>query len=107
MPLRALMRRVWLRYGRPVILAETSHIGVGRADWITEVTAETAAAIAEGVPVEGICLFPIIDRYDWGNSQHWHNSGLWDLDVSGGALERRLNLPYAAAIDSARRLLPG
>ena len=103
MPLSSMMERIWQRYRRPLFLAETSHIGIGRGDWITEVAEETQLALQRGVPVEGVCLFPIIDRYDWGDSTHWHNSGLWDL--AAGTMDRVLNPAYAAAFIKARLLL--
>ncbi|MBY0508370.1 MAG: hypothetical protein K2X03_30940 [Bryobacteraceae bacterium] len=104
-PLSQMMENVWKRYQRPLFLAETSHIGVGRAPWILEVAGETDLALKRGVPVEGICLFPIIDRYDWNDSNHWHNSGLWDLYIRDGTFTRLLNAPYAQAIKQARLLL--
>jgi beta-glucosidase/6-phospho-beta-glucosidase/beta-galactosidase len=105
-PLHRMMERVWQRYRRPLFLAETSHVGVGRADWIIEVAKETALARQIGVPVEGICLFPIVDRFDWTDSSHWHNSGLWDIRISDGSFERVLNDFYARALKSIRHLLP-
>ena len=74
----------------------TSHVGVGRAEWIRELTDEVVLAIEGGVPLEGICLYPILDRFEWENPQHWHNSGLWDFDIqSDGTFARVLNEPYA------------
>jgi beta-glucosidase/6-phospho-beta-glucosidase/beta-galactosidase len=78
-PLRQLLSQVYGRYGRPLFLAETSHFGAGRAPWLAEITDEVIAAREAGVPVEGICLYPIVDRPDWDNPDHWHNSGLWDV----------------------------
>ena len=106
-PLSRMMERVWKRYERPLFLAETSHVGIGRAPWILEVAAETDAALKGGIPVEGICLFPILDRYEWDNPAHWHNSGLWDLSVADDTYTRILNAPYAEALHQARELLPG
>lgn len=33
-----------------------------------------------GVDLQGICLYPIVDRPDWDNLLHYHNSGIFDLD---------------------------
>lgn len=104
-PLHQMMQLVWSRYQRPLFLAETSHVGVGRAEWISEVTAETAIALDLGIPIEGICLFPILDRYDWADPGHWHNSGLWDLRIADGSYDRVLNLPYAEALHKSRAIL--
>src|SRR5690606_7682799 len=32
-----------------------------------------------GVPVHGLCLYPLINRPDWDDAAHWHDSGLWDV----------------------------
>jgi beta-glucosidase/6-phospho-beta-glucosidase/beta-galactosidase len=101
-PLSRIMEDVWTRYRRPLFLAETSHVGSGRAEWIREVAQETLLAMRRGIPIEGICIYPIIDRYDWDNSEHWHNSGLWDLRNDGN-LTRVLNEDYASALDDAQR----
>ena len=56
-----------------------------------------------GVPLEGVCLYPILDRFDWEDSHHWHNSGLWDmrLDTEGHYI-RTLNPTYFAALTRAQ-----
>ena len=95
-PLHLLLQEVHQRYHRPLIIGETSHIGVGRAEWIREITDEVCLALAAGVPLEGICLYPIIDRFEWDNPSHWHNSGLWDFRHEvDGTYTRLLNEPYA------------
>jgi hypothetical protein len=87
-------------------MAETSHFGSGRARWIREIAAEVCAARGIGVPIEGVCLYPILDRPDWEDLSHWHNSGLWDLVPNGGnRLARVLNPEYAHEFAAARDLL--
>ncbi len=94
-PLRYLLSEVYDRYGRPMILSETSHFGAGRGRWIREVGDEVQRAREMGVPMEGVCIYPIIDRPDWDDSRLWHNSGLWDLRlVEGDRLERVLCEEY-------------
>ena len=106
MPLNQLLAGVYERYRRPLFLAETSHFGVGRGPWIAEIAGEVALALAAGVPLEGVCLYPILDRPDWDDLGHWHNSGLWDLRPEpGGRLARVLNREYAAELRRAQRLL--
>ena len=106
MPLHRLLAEVHQRYRRPLLLSETSHFGVGRAAWIREIAHEVRAAWDIGVPLGGICLYPIIDRHDWDDLNHWHNSGLWDLVPDDyGNLVRVLDAPYAAALHEAQALL--
>lgn len=100
-PLSALLQDVWLRYCRPLIVAETGHVGVGRAAWVHEIAGEALHAHAAGVPLLGVCLYPLLDRPDWNDTAHWHRSGLWHLPVPQA---RRLNRPFARALLSWRGL---
>ena len=104
-PLRRLLERLHRRYHRPLFIGETSHVGIGRARWIGEVGEEVRLARARGVPVEGICLYPIIDRPDWDDPTHWHNSGLWNLVHRGDRLERELSGDYADQLQTVRESL--
>ncbi|MEP6558719.1 MAG: glycosyltransferase, partial [Burkholderiales bacterium] len=108
-PLRDLIGDTWRRYGRPMILAETSHVGDGRTAWFNEVAGDALRACADGMPLQGICLYPLIDRPDWEDPEHWHRSGLWDVSapadessVSGepgsAGLARTLYPPYYQAL---------
>ena len=106
-PFHQLLERTYKRYRRHIFVAETSHFGVGRAPWLREMALEIRQAQDHGVPVEGACIYPILDRPDWENPHHWHNSGLWDLVPNGnGELFRVINLPYAEELKRAQQLLP-
>jgi glycosyltransferase involved in cell wall biosynthesis len=106
-PLSDLLAEVHARYRRPLALLETSHVGAGRADWIEDITHEVLVAEQRGVPVEGICLYPIIDRPDWDDLTHWHNSGLWDLAPDAhGRLRPVLCEAYAQALHRCQQRLP-
>lgn len=105
-PLHMLLDDVYQRYRRPMFLAETSHYGIGRAPWIREVAREAYKARLRGVPLQGICLYPILDRFDWNRTRHWHNAGLFDLlKYHNGNYPRILNREYAQALDWSQRLL--
>lgn len=106
-PFNRLLRRAYDRYQRPIIIGETSHVGSGRAEWLRELTDEVVIAVSNGLPLEGICLYPIIDRFDWNDPSHWHNSGLWDFapDANGNFI-RVLNEPYAAEFRRSQARLP-
>jgi beta-glucosidase/6-phospho-beta-glucosidase/beta-galactosidase len=101
-PLHMLLEEIWNRYRRPLVIAETSHYGIGRAAWIDEIARECRIAIERGVPLHAVCLYPILDRFDWEDHTHWHNSGLWDMHRDGAGHYRRvLNEEYARALRSA------
>jgi UDP-galactopyranose mutase len=101
-PLHHLLVEVYQRYQRPLLLAETSHVGSGRGAWIKEVAQEAVLARQRGVDLQGICLYPIIDRPDWDNANYWHNSGMWDVNFNGG--ERILSKNYLLGLQQAQRL---
>jgi beta-glucosidase/6-phospho-beta-glucosidase/beta-galactosidase len=103
MPLHQLLVEVDKRYQRPLAIAETSHYGIGRADWLNEISAEVQQALALGVGLEGVCLYPILDRFDWDDDTHWHNCGMWDLVLNGHQRYRRvLHQEYAQALLAAQ-----
>jgi beta-glucosidase/6-phospho-beta-glucosidase/beta-galactosidase len=105
-PFHHLLAEVYERYRRPIFVAETSHVGSGRAEWLRELTTELEEAVTKGVPLEGVCLYPIIDRFDWDNPEHWHNSGLWDLvREEDGRLVRLLHDEYADQLRASQRAL--
>ncbi|MRV73753.1 NAD(P)-binding protein [Duganella sp. FT92W] len=108
-PLHQIMEELWQRYQRPLLLAETSHVGSGRGVWIRECAEQAAMSIERGVDFRGICLYPVVDRPDWDNPAHWHRSGLWDLEcgIQGPpnvSLDRVTVAPYATALKQAQRL---
>lgn len=111
-PFSDLIGAIWQRYQHPLLIAETSHVGIGRAQWIEEVAREVSLCRQRGVPVQGICLYPVIDRHDWEDASHWHNSGLWDLQapLTAGAspsFQRILCQPYAQSLLQWQQHLPG
>ena len=106
-PLHRLLAEVYERYRRPLLITETSHYGEGRAPWLDEVSRECERAIHAGVPLEGVCLYPILDRFDWDDRTHWHHSGLWDMVPDGAGQYRRVwNPEYGQALLEARNRLP-
>jgi beta-glucosidase/6-phospho-beta-glucosidase/beta-galactosidase len=103
-PLHRLLLGAREHFDRPMIIGETSHVGSGRAEWIRELTDEVILAVTAGLPLEGICLYPIIDRFEWDNPAHWHNSGLWDYELEpDGTYRRVLNEEYAAELRRSQR----
>lgn len=103
LPLHRLLAEVHQRYQRPLCMAETSHFGVGRAPWLREIVDEVRLALTLGVSLQGVCIYPILDRPDWEDLSHWHHSGLWDLRRNGDDhLERVLSAEYAAVLRQAQ-----
>ncbi|NJC39119.1 beta-glucosidase/6-phospho-beta-glucosidase/beta-galactosidase [Xanthomonas arboricola] len=69
-PLSTIMDAFWQRYQRPLILSETGAEGDKRAGWLAHVASEVALAMQQGVPMEGICLYPVLDYPGWDNYRH-------------------------------------
>lgn len=106
LPLRDLLAQAYKRYNRPVAITETSHPGVDRPQWISFVAEECAAALQAGLPVWGVCLYPIIDRPDWDHLYPWHRAGLWDAEQEPATVPQRiLYKPYADALLEAQRII--
>jgi beta-glucosidase/6-phospho-beta-glucosidase/beta-galactosidase len=94
--LSTLLQAAYSRYGRPMFLSETGHFGNGRAGWMEYIFKEYKDTRAKGINLLGICIYPVIDRPDWDNLQHYHNSGLWDIDPI--TKDRQINEPYLQAL---------
>ena len=95
-PLSDLLREVYERYQRPMFIAETGTEGKDRVDWFRYVASEVRHALTLGVPIEGICLYPIVDFPGWGDDRRCE-AGLWGYPDGHG--QREL---YAALAEELR-----
>ena len=89
------------RFGKPIFIAETGAEGSGRPAWLHYVCDEVRAAMARGVPFEGICLYPVTAYPGWDNSRH-AEVGLFSTPHADG--ERRLFEPLADEVRRQREL---
>jgi hypothetical protein len=94
-PLSALLAALHARYGRPLFLAETSIEGEGRAAWLRGVAEQVRDAMCAGVPVEGICLYPVLSHPGWSNGRMCPN-GLFEMEPRHG--RRPVHAPTAAEL---------
>ncbi|MBT2323632.1 glycosyltransferase [Variovorax paradoxus] len=102
-----MLEELCTRYRRPVFIAETGHVGEGRASWLDDIGSALQRCEQRGVPIEGVCLYPILDRHDWEDPRCWHRSGLWDLpDPERQPTRRELHLPFARRLRHWQSLLP-
>ena len=100
-PLHALLAAVHARYGRPLFLAETSIEGELRASWLRHVAGEVREAVRRGVPVEGVCLYPVLSHPGWEDDRYCPN-GLLEMAARDG---RRIeHAPLAAELRCQHRL---
>ncbi|HEY8562509.1 MAG TPA: hypothetical protein VIL74_19175 [Pyrinomonadaceae bacterium] len=100
-PFRLMLSEVFERYRRPLFVAETGTEGAARAEWLGYVGAETRAALEAGVPVDGICLYPIVDFPGWEDDRDCQN-GLWSRADAAG--ERAICEHYARELRRQQNL---
>jgi hypothetical protein len=85
-PFRDILDEVYARYGRPVFVSETGAENEDRPAWFAYISGEVRAALDAGVPIQGICLYPILNHPGWDDDRHCHN-GLWDYPRPDGSRE--------------------
>ena len=69
-PFKGILTEIWQRYKRPLLIAETGAEGDVRGDWLRYVSEQAGLAMQRGVPVEGICLYPVLDYPGWTDDRH-------------------------------------
>jgi beta-glucosidase/6-phospho-beta-glucosidase/beta-galactosidase len=99
-PFRDILIETYRRYRRPMFIAETGAEGHWRAPWMRYVCDEVWAAMASGVPIEGICLYPVTDYPGWDNDRHCP-TGLLGLPDENG--ERSVYQELAAEISRQQK----
>ncbi|MES2982627.1 MAG: beta-glucosidase [Verrucomicrobiota bacterium] len=97
---RDMLVEMHQRYGRPLFISETGIEDDTRPTWLRYISNEVAAAMAQGVPIEGICLYPILNHPGWDDDRHCYN-GLFDYAESSG--HREVFEPLAAELIQQRK----
>lgn len=69
-PLADMLADFHRRYERSIVIAETGAEGSGRAPWFHYVCQEMEAAMQAGVPVEGVCVYPVVNYPGWDDERH-------------------------------------
>ena len=93
-PFSSIAREVFERYNRPMIIAETGAESALRAPWLRHISYEASRAIRDGVPLWGLCLYPILNHPGWDDDRYVP-CGLWGFRRWG---ERRLDEDYALEV---------
>ena len=92
-PLSKILIETYARYGRPILIAETGIEDERRSEWFKYVTSEGGRAMQAGVPLEGICLYPIVNHPGWDDNRPCFN-GLLSSDIIS-KLSREVYQPLA------------
>jgi beta-glucosidase/6-phospho-beta-glucosidase/beta-galactosidase len=79
----AMLKEMYERYRRPLFVAETGIEDATRPAWLRYMCREVLMALEAGVPMEGICLYPIVNHPGWDDDRHCHN-GMFDYADADG-----------------------
>ena len=69
-PLHQILHELWERYRRPMLITETGADAGAAAGWLGYVCAEVRQAQRIGVPILGICIYPVMDYPGWDDDRH-------------------------------------
>lgn len=101
-PLYKLLAEVQARYQRPLLISETSAEDHHRTDWLSYVGEQVRLALQAGVPLEGVCWYPIVDYPGWNNDRACQ-TGLWGPCDERGS--RQVHEPLARELARQSALL--
>ncbi|NTJ43899.1 glycosyltransferase family 4 protein [Agrobacterium larrymoorei] len=99
-PLSTMLIETYARYGKPIMIAETGIEAERRESWFGYVYRQAKQALRAGVPLEGLCLYPIVNHPGWDDERACEN-GL--LSASPSAEGRAVFIPLAEEIEKSRR----
>jgi len=99
-PFSLILQDYFEKYNRPILIAETGIENEARPEWFRYICEEAKIASEKGVPIEGICLYPIVNHPGWDDDRHCYN-GLWDYPDGLG--EREIFVPLANEIELQMR----
>lgn len=103
-PLRSMLEELHVRYGKPVLISETGAEGAARPYWLHHVCAEVMHAVRCGVPVAGVCLYPILDYPGWEDGRTCR-AGLLSMATADG--RRQADADFAEELDRQAAALAG
>jgi polysaccharide biosynthesis protein PelF len=100
-PFSMMLKENHDRYGCPLFIAETGIEAELRPSWFRHVCGEVKLAIANGVPIHGICLYPVMNHPGWDDDRHCPN-GL--IDYSTETLERSVEKPLLLELQNQQAI---
>ncbi len=101
-PLHEMLYALWQRYDRPIVITETGTEADSMIGWLGYVGAEVRQVRRMGVPVLGICIYPVMDYPGWDDERHCA-CGL--IEVAADWSHRRLRENVRAELLVQQRLL--
>jgi hypothetical protein len=101
-PLHVILTGLYSRYDRPIFVAETSAEHGDRSDWLRNVCEQARAAITAGVPISGVCWYPIVNHPGWDDDRPCQH-GLWDVVNAQG--RRLVHQPLSDELSRQQALM--
>lgn len=101
---RDLLQENYTHRRKPIFIAETGIEDETRPAWLRYMCNEVYAAVAAGIPVMGICLYPVLNHPGWDDDRHCHNGLLDYADESG---RREVYQPLAIELARQQKILAG
>jgi beta-glucosidase/6-phospho-beta-glucosidase/beta-galactosidase len=101
-PLSDMLVEVYHRYQRPILITETGAEGTARPAWLHYICDEVREARRLGVPVEGVCIYPIASFTNWDDDHH-RQFGLFSAPGADG--KREAYEPLATELRRQQQLL--
>ena len=93
-PFLEITRDIYSRYGRPMVITETGAEDLLRPGWLLRMTANAERIVEAGMPLWGLCVYPILDHPGWDDDRNV-KCGLWGYEEAG---DRILEPTYGAAV---------
>lgn len=100
-PFHQILLEVWERYRVPIFVSETGAEDGKRPWWLEYVGGEVRRVMALGVPMQGLCLYPILNHPGWDDDRHCHN-GMFDYARTDGC--RDIYQPLADELSRQQQL---
>jgi polysaccharide biosynthesis protein PelF len=97
-----ILREIYQRYKKPMVITETGSHGEFRHSWWDTVLTEVEQALAQQLPIYGVCSYPTVDK-PTSLPFLWPQSGLWDFYQLADDCWRQ---PHQPAIDVIKKHLP-
>jgi beta-glucosidase/6-phospho-beta-glucosidase/beta-galactosidase len=98
----ALLHKAYQRYNKPVVLSETGHFGADRSAWMELITEDCLEAIKAGIPLTGVCIYPVLDRPDWDSPENLISCGIWTYDQQH---KRSVDCDYLTTVQGCHQRL--
>lgn len=100
-PFWHMIKDVYDRYKRPIVITETGSFGDIRADWWKRTLKEIQDGVEQRLPIYGVCAYPTVDR---PNSVNYlvRRSGLWDFEDDDLSCVR---IPHTHSLDIIREYI--